>query len=61
MSGAASFRGMIEEVLLNTHTAFVGKVVQVNGDVADVQPLNMLITMEQVKKKPPQSLKKCRF
>lgn len=53
MSGAASFRGMIEEALLNTHTAFVGKVVQVNGDVADVQPLNMLVTMEGVKKKLP--------
>lgn len=53
MSGAASFRGMIEEALLNTHTAFVGKVVQVNGDVADIQPLNMLVTMEGVKKKLP--------
>lgn len=35
-------QGMIESALLQTHTAFCGKVISVNGDYASVQPLNMV-------------------
>ena len=35
-------QGMIENALLNTHTAFCGKVISVSGSYAKVQPLNMV-------------------
>lgn len=53
MYGSQAFRGMIEEALLNTHTAFCGKVVSVSGDLATVQPLNMVLTMTEKEKKLP--------
>lgn len=33
---------MIDNALMQTHTAFCGKVIRVNGKTADVQPLNMV-------------------
>lgn len=36
------FREMIEEALLNTHTAFCAKVIQVSENTATIQPLNMI-------------------
>lgn len=46
MPKSGAFQNMIEQALLNTHTAFVGKVVSVKGDLASVQPLNMMQSME---------------
>ena len=36
------FQSMIESALLQTHTAFCGKVISVSGNYASVQPLNMV-------------------
>lgn len=33
---------LMEQALLQVHTAFVGKVISVNGSLASVQPLNMV-------------------
>lgn len=33
---------MIDQALLQVHTGFCGKVVSVNGNLATVQPLNMI-------------------
>ena len=35
-------QGMINNALMQTHTAFCGKVISVNGSFAKVQPLNMV-------------------
>lgn len=35
----------LSEALLNMHTAFIGKVVSVSGNLATVQPLNMMKQM----------------
>lgn len=37
-----AMQGMINNALMNTHTAFCGKVISVSGDFAKVQPLNMV-------------------
>lgn len=37
-----AIQGMINNALMNTHTAFCGKVLSVSGDFAKVQPLNMI-------------------
>ena len=43
MSMAESFfNEAIESKLLNMHTAYIGKIVSVNGSTATVQPLNMI-------------------
>lgn len=34
--------GMMEQKLLNLHTAYFAKVISVNGDTAKIQPLNMV-------------------
>ena len=34
-------RNIIAQELMNTHTAFVGKIVRVNGERADVAPMHM--------------------
>lgn len=36
------FQEMIEQALLQLHTGFCGKVISVNGNLATVQPLNMV-------------------
>lgn len=36
------FNEMIEQALLQVHTGFVGRVVGVSGNLASVQPLNMV-------------------
>ena len=42
MSAANNFiQGLINNALMSTHTAFVGKVISVSGSNAKVQPLNM--------------------
>lgn len=46
MARSAAFGNMIEQALLNTHIAFVGKIVKVKGDFASVQPLNMTQSMD---------------
>lgn len=35
-------KGMINNALMQTHTAFCGKVISVSGRTAKVQPLNMV-------------------
>ena len=35
-------QGMINNALMQTHTAFCGKVISVSGNLAKVQPLNMV-------------------
>lgn len=35
-------QGMINNALMQTHTAFCGKVISVSGKYAKVQPLNMI-------------------
>ena len=35
-------QGMINNALMQTHTAFCGKVISVSGKTAKVQPLNMI-------------------
>ncbi|WP_405381217.1 hypothetical protein [Phascolarctobacterium sp.] len=43
MSTASNvFQSMIENALLQTHTAFCAKVISVSGNYASVQPLNMV-------------------
>lgn len=43
MSGTSNvLQGMIENALMQTHTAFCGKVISVSGNFAKVQPLNMV-------------------
>lgn len=44
MKGAV-FESMIDQALLQVHTGFCGKVVSVNGNLASVQPLNMIKEM----------------
>lgn len=34
--------GLTEQKLLNLHTAFFAKVISVNGNMAKIQPLNMI-------------------
>ena len=41
MNGSV-FNAMIEQALLQVHTGFIGKVVSVDGNLATVQPLNMV-------------------
>ena len=36
------FNEMIEQALLQVHTGFCGRVVSVSGNLASVQPLNMV-------------------
>lgn len=36
------FNEMIEQALLQIHTGFCGKVISVSGNLATVQPLNMI-------------------
>lgn len=36
------FNEMIEQALLQVHTGFFAKVINVNGNLASVQPLNMV-------------------
>ena len=36
------FEDLIEDKLMNLHTAYIGKVLSVNGAQAKVQPLNMV-------------------
>ena len=40
--GSNVIQTMIENALLRTHTAFLGKVISVSGGYAKVQPLNMV-------------------
>lgn len=43
MSSAINvFQGMINNALMQTHTAFCGKVLSVSGGYAKVQPLHMV-------------------
>lgn len=43
MSAANNYiQGLINNALMNTHTAFCGKVISVSGRFAKVQPLNMV-------------------
>lgn len=43
MSAASSYiQGLINNALMQTHTAFCGKVISVSGKFAKVQPLNMV-------------------
>lgn len=43
MSAANDFiQGVINNALMQTHTAFCGKVLSVSGEFAKVQPLNMV-------------------
>lgn len=37
-----AIQGMINNALMQTHTAFCGKVISVDGSFAKVQPLNMV-------------------
>ena len=37
-----AIQGMINNALMQTHTAFCGKVLSVSGNTAKVQPLNMI-------------------
>lgn len=41
-AGTNVIQAMIDEALLNTHTAFCAQVLSVNGDTADIQPLNLV-------------------
>lgn len=36
------FQEMIDQALLQVHTGFFGKVISVNGNLATIQPLNMI-------------------
>lgn len=36
------FNGMIEQALLQVHTGFCAKVISVSGNLATIQPLNMI-------------------
>lgn len=36
------FQAMIDQALLQVHTGFCGKVISVNGNLASVQPLNLI-------------------
>ena len=42
MSGLSVIEGLIEQKLMNVHTAFLAKVTSTNGATATVQPLNMI-------------------
>lgn len=44
MNGSV-IQSMIEQALLQVHTGFFGKVISVNGQLATVQPLNMVKTV----------------
>ena len=52
MGYGATMDGMIEEKLLNLHTAFIGKVVSVqkNGTLCSVQPLDKIKAYGQAAK-----------
>ena len=41
-STSNAIQGMINNALMQTHTAFCGKVIRIDGTTADVQPLNMV-------------------
>ena len=41
-TGSSVINTMIENALMQTHTAFCGKVISVSGKFAKVQPLNMV-------------------
>ena len=51
MSGFGAFDDLIEQKLMDLHTAFIGRVVGVGGGKATVQPLNL---MKQYGKEPVQ-------
>lgn len=38
----STLQNIIEQTLLNTHTAFLAKVIQVTANTATIQPLNMI-------------------
>ena len=42
MGNGSIIQMMIEQALLNTHTAFFAKVISVSGNTAKIQPLNMI-------------------
>lgn len=41
-TGSNVIQTMIDNALMQTHTAFCGKVISVSGNFAKVQPLNMV-------------------
>lgn len=55
MSNATNvFQGMINNALMQTHTAFCGKVLSVSGKYAKVQPLHMTKAIGgKQEKRPP--------
>ena len=42
MGNGSVIQSLLEQALLNTHTAFFAKVISVSGSTAKVQPLNMI-------------------
>ena len=46
-------KGMINNALMETHTAFCGDVIRVNGKTADIRPLNMIRAKGGVAQKQP--------
>ena len=36
------FNNMIEQAMLEIHTGFCGKVISISGNLATIQPLNMI-------------------
>lgn len=47
----AVFQALIEQALLKVHTAFVGRVVRVGGNMATIQPLDMVKSVGGAAKK----------
>lgn len=41
MNGVSYFNAAIEKALLNVRTAYLGKVLKVNGNMATIQPLDV--------------------
>ena len=50
-SGINAIHGMINNALMQTHTAFCAKVISVSGKSAKVQPLNMVQAIGRTAKK----------
>ena len=50
-SSSNVLNGLIEQKLLNLHTAFFAKVISVNGNMAKIQPLNMIKSVGNTAKK----------
>lgn len=56
MGNISYFEGLIEEKLLNLHTAYIAKVISYNNGKANIQPLTMVKAYGQpAKKQPPLS------